>query len=61
MTGIRSYVRRGLAHDMKVEPIPEGEEYSWFTEFICHTQGLEILRGAYVPYDNEPGDMRDMS
>jgi hypothetical protein len=46
MTGVRSYVRRGLAHDMKMEPISEGEEHSWFTEFICHTQGLEILGGA---------------
>ncbi|KAH7390337.1 hypothetical protein BKA64DRAFT_696475 [Cadophora sp. MPI-SDFR-AT-0126] len=26
MTAVRSYVRRGLAHDMEWEPIPEGEE-----------------------------------
>jgi hypothetical protein len=56
MTGIRSYVRRGLAQDMGSERIPEGEELAWFTEHVSHSQGLEILSGAYVPFDNERHD-----
>ncbi|KAH9218266.1 hypothetical protein DL95DRAFT_490064 [Leptodontidium sp. 2 PMI_412] len=53
MTGVRSYVRRGLAHDMKWEAIPEGEELGWFTEHVCRTQGLEALSGSYIPYNDE--------
>jgi len=53
MTAIRSYARRGLAHDMDWERIPSGEELGWFSEHVCHTQGVELLSGSYVPYDSD--------
>ncbi|KAH7311891.1 hypothetical protein BKA65DRAFT_157187 [Rhexocercosporidium sp. MPI-PUGE-AT-0058] len=53
MTAVRSYVRRGLAHDIQWEAIPEGEELGWLTEHVCRAPGLEVLSGSYVPYDDE--------
>ncbi|KAG4441845.1 hypothetical protein IFR05_002646 [Cadophora sp. M221] len=59
MTGVRSYVRRGLAHDMKWEAIPEGEELGWFTEHVFRAQGLEALSGSYIPYNDEDESRRE--
>ena len=42
MTAIRSFARRGLAHDVDWERIPSGEELGWFSEHVCHTQVLAI-------------------
>jgi hypothetical protein len=57
MTGVRSYVRRGLARGIKAIPIPDGDELSWLVEHITGTEGVEILAGAYLPPDDGQGHL----
>lgn len=50
MTGIRSYVRRGLAHQARCIPLPAGQELEWMSEYICNVHRFEVITGCYATH-----------
>lgn len=52
MTGIRSWVRKGLSADPETQAVPEGEELSWVALDAHGLGAWEIETGSFESTDS---------